>query len=66
VQQRLALHGKITGLWDDAVVDGLAVDKVLVFVWRDARFACELLQQGFDIVMTPAQACYLDIARNSN
>ncbi|MEE9320022.1 MAG: beta-N-acetylhexosaminidase [Granulosicoccus sp.] len=66
VQQRLALQGKITGLWDDGVVDGLAADNVLVFVWRDARLVSGLLQRGFDIVMTPAQACYLDIARTSD
>lgn len=65
IQQHLISHGKVMGVWDDGVSDLLQADQVRAFVWRDTDQAHSLARAGLDIVMTPAQSYYLDIAQSS-
>jgi len=64
LHRRIAEHGKLTGIWDDGTNDLLSPSQTLVFVWRHPSHAYALAEKGFNLVVTPAQAYYLDIAQS--
>ena len=67
VQQFLASHGCITGGWEEAA-HGDVIDKAQSYLcgWRDVAVSASLAARGYDIVVCPAQAYYLDMANTAD
>ncbi len=66
VQNIIKKKGKIVGGWDE-VSHGGGIDReggTLLFAWQKPEVGIELAQQGYDVVMTPGQAYYLDMAQS--
>jgi len=66
VQKMIKKKGKITAGWDE-VSHGGGIDKAdgtLLFAWQKPEVGIELAEQGYDVVMTPGQAYYLDMAQS--
>ena len=62
LRERVNGHGRTLAVWDDGVGADWAPGGVIATVWRDAALGDRLAARGFDVVMTPAQAFYLDMA----
>ncbi|WP_193337081.1 beta-N-acetylhexosaminidase [Devosia beringensis] len=67
VHDYIASKGAITGGWEEAA-HGNAVDKDKSFVigWRNVEINAALAEKGFDIVVSPGQRYYLDMANGVN
>ena len=67
VHDYIASKGAITGGWEEAA-HGKAVDKDKSFVigWRNGEINAALAEKGFDIVVSPGQRYYLDMANGVN
>lgn len=67
VHRYIASKGAITGGWEEAA-HGNAVDKDKAYVigWRNVEVNAELAEKGFDIVVSPGQRYYLDMANNAS
>jgi hexosaminidase len=65
VQEMLRQIGRGTGAWQEAALGG-GVDQQdgYLVAWRDAASGRALAARGYDVVMAPAQACYLDMAQS--
>ena len=63
VQARLTRRGRQLAGWNE-VGNGAGVEPegTLLTVWQKAAIGAGLAQRGYDIVMAPAEAYYLDIA----
>lgn len=63
VQAFLAQKGKITGAWEEASHGG-GIDKANAYLvgWKDMEVSHKLAAEGYDVVVAPAQAYYLDMA----
>lgn len=63
VHDYIASKGAITGGWEEAA-HGDAVDKDKSFVigWRNVEINAALAERGYDIVVSPGQRYYLDMA----
>jgi hexosaminidase len=63
VHEIIKSKGAITGGWEEAA-HGDAVDKDKAFVigWRNVEINAELAERGYDIVVSPGQRYYLDMA----
>jgi hexosaminidase len=63
VHEIIKKKGAITGGWEEAA-HGDAVDKDKAFVigWRNVEINAELAERGYDIVVSPGQRYYLDMA----
>lgn len=63
VHKYIASKGAITGGWEEAA-HGDAVDKDKSFVigWRNVEINAALAERGYDIVVSPGQRYYLDMA----
>ncbi|WP_240231999.1 beta-N-acetylhexosaminidase [Devosia lacusdianchii] len=63
VHDYISSKGAITGGWEEAA-HGDAVDKDKAFVigWRNVEINAALAERGFDIVVSPGQRYYLDMA----
>jgi hexosaminidase len=63
VHKYIASKGAITGGWEEAA-HGDAVDKTRSYVigWRNVEINAALAERGFDIVVSPGQRYYLDMA----
>ncbi len=60
---RLAASGRVTGAWEEgAEAGGISTEASLMFAWRDTAIGGRLAAAGYDVVMTPGQAYYLDMA----
>jgi hexosaminidase len=64
IQQMLADRGRLVAGWDE-VSHGGGVDPkgTLLMAWQKPEVGLELAQQGYDVVMTPGQAYYLDMVQ---
>ncbi|SMC46845.1 family 20 glycosylhydrolase [Rhizobium sp. RU36D] len=64
IQQMLAERGKLLAGWDE-VSHGGGVNPAgtLLMAWQKPEVGLELAQQGYDVVMTPGQAYYLDMVQ---
>lgn len=64
IQQMLADRGKKLAGWDE-VSHGGGVDPegTLLMAWQKPEVGLELAKQGYDVVMTPGQAYYLDMVQ---
>jgi hexosaminidase len=66
VQKMIKKKGKIVGGWDE-VSHGGGIEKeggTLLFAWQKPEVGITLAQEGYDVVMTPGQAYYLDMAQS--
>jgi len=63
VDRIIASKGAITGGWEEAA-HGDAIDKSSSYLvgWRNVEINAALAEQGYDIVASPAQRYYLDMA----
>jgi hexosaminidase len=63
VQAFLTSKGKITGAWEEAALGG-GIDKADAYLvgWKDTAISQKLAAEGYDVVVAPAQAYYLDMA----
>lgn len=64
VQAMLAARGCLTGGWEEAA-HGDVIDKSGVYLvgWRDHAVSAALARRGYDIVVAPGQAYYLDMSQ---
>ena len=67
VHDYISSKGAITGGWEEAA-HGNAVDKDKSFVigWRNVEINAALAEKGFNIVVSPGQRYYLDMANGVN
>ena len=63
VQAFLTSRGKVTGAWEEASHGG-GIDRANAYLvgWRDMDVSQKLAAEGYDVVVAPAQAYYLDMA----
>ena len=63
VQAFLTARGKITGAWEEAA-EGGGIDQAHCYMvgWRTVEASRQLAAGGYDVVVAPAQAYYLDMA----
>ena len=64
LQAMLAARGCVTGGWEEAA-HGNVIDKGSSYLvgWRDVSVSGKLAAQGYDIVVSPGQAYYLDMSQ---
>ncbi len=64
IQAFLASRGCITGGWEEAA-HGHVIDKAKVYLvgWRTHEISAALAGEGYDIVVSPGQAYYLDMSQ---
>ncbi len=66
VQAMLAERGRKLAGWNEVGNgEGVEAEGTLLTVWQKAAIGAGLAQRGYDIVMAPAEAYYLDIAHSS-
>jgi hexosaminidase len=64
VQAMLAERGVLTGGWEEvAHGDVVDRDKVYLVGWRSVEINAALAGRGYDVVVSPGQAYYLDMAQ---
>ena len=63
LQAFLTGHGRITGAWEEASHGG-GIDREHCYLvgWREMATSQQLAAAGYDVVVAPAQAYYLDMA----
>lgn len=63
IQAFLTSRGKITGAWEEAALGG-GIDKAHAYLvgWKDVEISQKLAAEGYDVVVAPAQAYYMDMA----
>jgi hexosaminidase len=66
VQKFLASRGCITGGWEEAA-HGNVIDKSKVYLvgWRTVEVCAALAGEGYDMVVSPGQAYYLDMSQGT-
>ncbi len=64
IQSFLASRGCVTGGWEEAS-HGHVIDKEKSYLvgWRDVAASRQLAEEGYDIVVSPGQLYYLDMAQ---
>jgi len=63
VHDMIASKGAITGGWEEAAHgDAVEKDKSFVIGWRNVEINAALAERGFNIVVSPGQRYYLDMA----
>ncbi|MFC3704976.1 beta-N-acetylhexosaminidase [Devosia honganensis] len=66
VHDYIAGKGAITGGWEEAAHgDAVDRDKAYVIGWRNVEINAALAERGFDIVVSPGQRYYLDMANSA-
>ena len=66
IQTMLRARGKITGAWEEAAQGG-GIDKADCYLvgWHTVEANQKLAAQGYDVVVSPGQAYYLDMANGT-
>ena len=67
VQAFLTGKGKITGAWEEAA-EGGGIDKAHCYMvgWHTLEASQKLAAEGYDVVVAPGQAYYLDMANGAD
>jgi hexosaminidase len=67
VQAFLTSKGRITGAWEEAAMGG-GIDKANCYLvgWTAVEVNAQLAAEGYDIVVAPGQAYYLDMANGAS
>ena len=65
IQKFLAEQGCITGGWEEAA-HGNVIDKTKSYLcgWRNVEISAALAEEGYEMVVCPGQAYYLDMANS--
>jgi hexosaminidase len=64
---QIRTNGRITGAWEEgAHGDGVTPEGAYLVAWRSAAVGAKLAAAGYDVVMAPGQAYYLDMARTTD
>lgn len=64
VKEMLARRGKVLVGWNEvAHGGGVAPEGTLLMAWERPEVGIDLARQGYDVVMTPGQAYYLDMVQ---
>lgn len=64
LQNMLAERGKIMVGWNEvARGGGVSPESALLMAWENPEVGIELAREGYDVVMTPGQAYYLDMVQ---
>ena len=67
VQTMLREHGRQTGAWEEAAQGGgVAATDCYLVAWKAAASGRALAEQGYDVVLAPAEHCYLDMAQSED
>ncbi len=67
VQKMLTQHGKLLSGWNEvALGGGVEAEGTLLMAWVKADVGLELAELGYDVVMTPGEAYYLDMAQSED
>ncbi len=65
IQKMLAERGRKLAGWDEVSHGGgVDPDGTLLMAWQKPEVGLELAKQGYDVVMTPGQAYYLDMVQD--
>lgn len=65
IQKMLADRGRSMAGWDEVSHGGgVDPDGTLLMAWRAPEVGVELAKEGYDVVMTPGQAYYLDMVQD--
>ena len=65
IQQMLTRHGKLLAGWNEVSLGGgIDPEGTLLMAWEKASVGLELAELGYDVVMTPGEAYYLDMAQS--
>lgn len=63
IHDMLRRRGRLLVGWDEvANGGGIDMEGALLMAWRSPAIAADLAARGYDLIVTPAQAYYLDIA----
>lgn len=67
VQAFLTSQGKITGAWEEAA-EGGGIDRANCYLvgWRNVESSQKLAAEGYEVVVSPGQAYYLDMANGED
>jgi len=64
VKDMLTARGKVLVGWNEvAHGGGVSPEDTVLMAWEKAAVGIELAEQGYDVVMTPGQAYYLDMVQ---
>lgn len=64
VKRMLTARGrKLVGWNEVAHGGGVGTEDTLLMAWENPKVGIELAREGYDVVMTPGQAYYLDMAQ---
>lgn len=67
IQKMLAERGRKLAGWDEVSHGGgVDPDGTLLMAWQKPEVGLELARQGYDVVMTPGQAYYLDMVQDES
>lgn len=55
-------HGRTISGWEEIIVDGMVSPATAVYAWQGVEAGLTAALQGYQVVLTPAQHCYLDLA----
>lgn len=65
LEQHLQSKGRLAAGWEEIMVDGAVSAATLVYSWQGVEAGKMAALRGHDVVMTPAQFCYLDLSASS-
>ena len=66
-QEIVRATGRGVGAWEEAAHGGgIAADGAYLIAWRKSASGLALAEQGYDVVMAPAEHCYLDMAQGAD
>jgi hexosaminidase len=64
VQRIVRAQGRCTAAWEEAALgNGIDPGDCYLIAWRNPANALALAKQGYDVVLSPGEAYYLDMAR---
>ena len=67
IQNYLADRDRVLGGWEEmAEGEGVSVENCLLFAWTTVEKTAELAKAGYDVIATPGQAYYLDMAQSED
>ena len=67
VQDIVRAHGRCTGAWEEAALGGgLEPGDCYLVGWRQAASGLALAKQGYNVVLSPSEAYYLDMAQTDD
>lgn len=66
VQEIAGKFGKKTGAWEEATEQGDIGKDGYVVSWKGVEAGIDAAERGYNVVMSPAQYCYFDIAQSAD